>query len=106
VCAVCATAAAAPAGSAASEPLAALKSSCHKRISPDRARYRICSGMVKSFDGTPLDVTLTLPAKKRKKPLPLIAFLHGFLADKTEYLSQTKNGTGPDRGANAYKTVH
>ena len=44
--------------------------------------------------------------EKRRKPLPLIAFLHGFLADKTEYLSETKNGTGPDRGANGYKTVH
>ena len=62
--------------------------------------------MVKSFDGTPLDVTVTLPARAPKKPVPLVAFLHGFLADKTEYLSQTKNGTGPDRGANAYKTVH
>jgi fermentation-respiration switch protein FrsA (DUF1100 family) len=62
--------------------------------------------MVKTFDGTLLDVTVTLPAKKRKKPLPLVAFLHGFLADKTEYLSKTRAGTGPDRGPNAYKTVH
>src|SRR5881227_1052946 len=96
----------APANAATANPLHALEQSCHKRTSPDKARYRICTGMVNSFDGTPLDVTVTLPAKKRRKPLPLIAFLHGFLADKTEYLSETKNGTGPDRGANAYKTVH
>src|SRR6266513_2407815 len=97
---------AAPANAATANPLHALEQSCHKRTSPDKARYRICTGMVNSFDGTPLDVTVTLPAKKRRKPLPLIAFLHGFLADKTEYLSKTKNGTGPDRGTNAYKTVH
>src|SRR5437868_3771261 len=109
ICAIAAAGAAAapgPAAAARPDPLRALKSSCHPSASPDHARYRICSGMVNSFDGTPLDVTVTLPAKKARKPLPLIAFLHGFLADKTEYLSETKNGTGPDRGANAYKTVH
>ena len=97
---------AAPSAGATPDPLAALKASCKQRTSPDHARYRICSAMVKTFDGTPLDVTVTLPAKKRRKPLPLVAFLHGFLADKTEYLSATRAGTGPDRGANAYKTVH
>src|SRR5437588_6593330 len=109
ICAIAAAGAAAapgPAAAARPDPLRALKSSCRARTSPDKAHYRICSGMVKSFDGTPLDVTVTLPAKKTKRKLPLIAFLHGFLADKTEYLSETKNGTGPDRGANAYKTVH
>ena len=99
-------AAVAPAANASGDPLAAVKSSCRAHKSPDGAHYRICSGMVKSFDGTPLDVTVTLPARAPKKPVPPVAFLHGFLADKTEYLSQTKNGTGPDRGANAYKTVH
>jgi acetyl esterase/lipase len=94
-----------PAG-AATDPLAALTASCQAKTSPDHAKYRICTAMVRTFDGTPLDVTVTLPGKPRKKPLPLIAFLHGFLADKTEYLSATKNGTGADRGANAYKTVH
>ena len=109
ICAIAAVGAALAPGSAAAagpDRLSALKSSCRARTSPDHARYRICSGMVNSFDGTPLDVTVTLPAKKTRKKLPLIAFLHGFLADKTEYLSETKNGTGPDRGANAYKTVH
>src|SRR5207248_727361 len=80
--------------------------SCRPHRSPDGARYRMCSAMVQSFDGTPLDVTVTLPAKKAKRRLPLIAFLHGFLANKTEYLSETRSGTGADRGSNAYKTVH
>src|SRR2546427_12620384 len=84
---------AAPADAAKPDPLAALKASCHKRTSPDHAHYRICAAMVRSFDGTPLDVTVTLPAKKRRQPLPLVAFLHGFLADKTEYLSETRTGT-------------
>jgi pimeloyl-ACP methyl ester carboxylesterase len=109
ICACAALAAAVGGGAspaAAADPLAALKASCSARTSPDHARYRICTAMVKSFDGTPLDVTVTLPAKKRKRPRALIAFLHGFLADKTEYLSGTRNGTGADRGANAYKTVH
>jgi cephalosporin-C deacetylase-like acetyl esterase len=95
-----------PAAGAAPDPLAALKQSCKPRTSPDKAKYRICTAKVASFDGTPLDVTVTLPRKPRKRPLPLVAFLHGFLADKTEYLSETRAGTGVDRGANAYKTVH
>jgi predicted acyl esterase len=62
--------------------------------------YRICSGMVESFDGTPLDTTLTLPRKvPRGKRLPLVAFLHGFLSNKGEYLSETREA--PDN----YKAV-
>src|SRR5947209_14533960 len=57
-----------PAAAATANPLGALEKSCHKRTSPDKARYRICTAMVNSFDGTPLDVTVTLPAKKRRKP--------------------------------------
>src|SRR5918911_818181 len=64
-------------------------------------------GMAPTFEGPPRDVTVPLPPKSQVNgPLPLIAFLHGFLADKTEYLSATRAGTGADRGANAYKTVH
>lgn len=68
---------------------------------------RVCTAAVASFDGTPLDVTLTLP--RGRAPAggrPLVVFLHGLLADKTEYLSATAEGTGPDRGGAAYKTVH
>jgi pimeloyl-ACP methyl ester carboxylesterase len=96
----------ATAGAAPPDPLAALKASCHAQTSPDKARYRICTAKLSSFDGTPLDATVTLPAKKTKRRLPLIVFLHGFLTTKAEYLSATRAGVGPDRGADAYKTVH
>ena len=95
---------AAPA-SAQTDPLGPLRESCAPKAAPDGARYRICSARVESFDDTPLDVTLTLPAKRTKRRLPLVAFLHGFLNHKQEYLSETREGTGPDRGADAYKTV-
>jgi cephalosporin-C deacetylase-like acetyl esterase len=85
---------------ASADPLKALKESCKARTSSDGARYRICTAPVRSFDGTPLDVTVTLPAKPSRRRLPLVAFLHGFLADKTEYLSDTK------AGASRYQTVH
>ena len=62
--------------------------------------YTICTGMVESFDGTPLSTTLTLPANvKEGERLPLIVFLHGFLSNKGEYISDTKEA--PDN----YKTV-
>ena len=62
--------------------------------------HQICTGMVESFDGTPLDSTLTLPAKVAKgERLPLIVFLHGFLSNKGEYLSDTEKAEGN------YKTV-
>jgi predicted acyl esterase len=101
---------ASPAPAAAADPLGAVKASCQSRQSADapparRARYRICSGMVESFDGTPLDVTVTLPARRSRRALPLVVFLHGFLNSKGEYLSETRAGTGPDRGGDAYKTV-
>jgi pimeloyl-ACP methyl ester carboxylesterase len=62
------------------------------------APYRICEGTVASFDGTQLDTTLTTPLAARHPPL--VVFLHGLLADKTEYLSATRDGAG------SYKTVH
>jgi ABC-2 type transport system ATP-binding protein len=108
-----ATAAAAP------DPLAGLKASCTVRTSTDRPprraiRYRLCEASVASFDGTKLDVTLTLPAPKGSDPLsrghsrgltPLVVFLHGFLNNKREQMSLTRAGNGPDKGGEAYKTV-
>ena len=62
--------------------------------------HTICTGMVASFDGTPLDTTLTLPAKAGAgERLPLIVFLHGFLSHKGEYMSDTEEAEGN------YKTV-
>jgi pimeloyl-ACP methyl ester carboxylesterase len=93
--------------SAQEDPLKPLRDSCQVRTSTgaNPARYRICEGSVASFDGTPLDATLTLPAKRARTRLPLLVFLHGFLNHKREYLSETREGTGADRGADAYKTV-
>ncbi len=107
--ALAALAAPAPAGAAAPDPLAALKASCTVRTSADKpprraARYRICEAPVASFDGTKLDTTLTLPERSAGR-LPLVVFLHGFLNTKREQLSATRAGDGPDRGAEAYKTV-
>ena len=62
---------------------AGFRDSCERQ-----GAVRLCTGTVESFDGTPLDATLTLPAKVKKgKRLPLVLFLHGFLNDKREYIS-------------------
>jgi pimeloyl-ACP methyl ester carboxylesterase len=60
----------------------------------------VCTGIVESFDGTPLSTTLTLPAGVKKgERRPLIVFLHGFLSNKGEYISDT------EEAADNYKTV-
>ena len=79
---------------AAAPAHAGLRDSCEKEDT-----HRICEGMVESFDGTELDATLTLPRKVKKgRRLPLIVFLHGFLSDKREYISDRRKG-------HDYKTV-
>src|SRR4051812_18924685 len=60
--------------------------------------YRICEGKLASFDGTPLDATLTTPVGAHDPPLVVV--LHGLLADKNEYLSTTREGN------DSYKTAH
>jgi acetyl esterase/lipase len=47
--------------------------------------FQQCSGKVASWDGVPLDVTVTLPAGG-SAGLPLIADIHGFGNSKWEYL--------------------
>ena len=46
---------------------------------------RQCSGLVESWDGVPLDTTVTLPPG-RSRDLPLVALVHGFGNSKYEYL--------------------
>src|SRR3954468_2905155 len=46
-----------------------------------------CSGLVKTWDGVPLDTTVTLPSATLAGPLPLIADIHGFGNSKWEYLN-------------------
>jgi predicted acyl esterase len=73
---------------------AGFRDSCERRD-----EVRVCTGMVESFDGTQLDTTLTLPARPREpRRLPLVVFLHGFLSDKSEYISERRRGHN-------YKTV-
>ncbi len=44
-----------------------------------------CSGLVETWDGVPLDTTVTLPSANARN-LPLIAEIHGFGNSKWEYL--------------------
>ena len=44
-----------------------------------------CSGLVRSWDGVPLDTTLTLPESEARE-LPLVVEIHGFGNSKYEYL--------------------
>jgi hypothetical protein len=44
-----------------------------------------CSGLVETWDGVPLDTTVTLPTEGSRN-LPLVAELHGFGNSKYEYL--------------------
>lgn len=44
-----------------------------------------CSGLVETWDGVPLDTTVTLPSSEARG-LPLVAELHGFGNSKYEYL--------------------
>lgn len=46
---------------------------------------RQCSGLTASWDGVPLDTTVTLPPG-RSRNLPLVALVHGFGNSKHEYL--------------------
>jgi hypothetical protein len=56
----------------------------------------ICSGEVRSFDGSPLDVDVTLPATGTSKH-PLMVMFHGFGSNKHEWESTTDAGDGGDK---------
>lgn len=51
---------------------------------PSNGVYQ-CSGLVHTWDGVPLDTTVTMPSA-RKRRRPLVADLHGFGNSKYEYL--------------------
>lgn len=57
------------------------------------AAYTLCTGIVRSFDGTPLDTDLTLPAGA-SGPLPLIVMLHGWGNSKTDFEATGLDGNG------------
>jgi dienelactone hydrolase len=55
--------------------------------------YTMCTGRVASFDGTPLDIDLTLPVSARG-PLPLMVMLHGWGLSKTDFEASALAGNG------------
>jgi hypothetical protein len=55
--------------------------------------YTVCTGQVASFDGTPLDTDLTLPAGVHG-PLPLMVMLHGWGLSKTDFEANGLAGNG------------
>jgi predicted acyl esterase len=68
----------------------------------DCPRYgdmRICTAQVPSFDGTPLDADLTLPAGRAPGggKHPLIVLLHGFSGDKHDWESTNDTADGGDK---------
>jgi len=58
---------------------------------------QICSGEVTSWDGSPLDVDLTLPKSGVGDRHPLIVMLHGFGNNKHEWESTTDEGDNADK---------
>lgn len=69
--------------------------------------YTLCTGVVASFDGTPLDTDLTLPAGA-SGPLPLMVMLHGWGNSKTEFeaTSLAGNGTNTWHWNNVWFAAH
>lgn len=90
------------AGSAVIAPLAtASTSAAPAPLNVPCAAYpggdTICSGEVRSFDGSPLDVDVTLPQQNTGSTHPLIVLLHGFGNNKHEWESTTDTGDGADK---------
>lgn len=85
-----ASAASATSASAAPAPF---HHACHARSGVRFCPTIALDQRVPSFDGVPLDVDVTLPARG-KGPFPTIVLLHGWGADKTAYeTSAAKAGT-------------
>jgi dienelactone hydrolase len=86
LCGACVLALAVPAGAgAAPNPLGLTD------CGPAEGVYS-CAGLVPTWDGVPLDTTVTLPSESATEPLPLVVLVHGFGNSKYEYLD-------PDEGA-------
>ncbi|MDX6661167.1 MAG: type transport system ATP-binding protein [Solirubrobacteraceae bacterium] len=68
----------------------------HFNDCPAYGDVHICSGTVPSFDGSKLDVDLTLPTTGGTKH-PLVLFFHGFGNNKHEWEATTDAGDGADK---------
>jgi dienelactone hydrolase len=66
---------------------------------PRYGDLRVCTAQVPSFDGTPLDADLTLPAGKAPAGggHPLVVLLHGFGGDKHDWQSTNDTADGKDK---------
>jgi predicted acyl esterase len=64
---------------------------------PTYGDMQVCSGDVPSFDGSKLDVDLTLPLRDGGQRHPLIVMLHGFGNNKHEWESLDNAGDGADK---------
>ena len=58
--------------------------------------FIVCSGRVRSFDGTPLDTDVTIPTATATAPRPLMVFFHGWGNSKADWESTTLAGSGAD----------
>jgi hypothetical protein len=87
-----AAAALAPAGAAAAPP-APFGHGCEPRNGVLFCPTRTLADRVPSFDGTPIDVDVTLPAgAEAGRPLPTIVMLHGWSQDKRAFESDSPEG--------------
>ena len=100
VTAVSVAAAALVAASAAAQGAAASTATAPAPLGLPCATYAgdtICSGEVRSFDGSPLDVDVTLPRQNTGSTHPLMLMFHGFGDNKHEWESVTDAGDGADK---------
>src|SRR5215211_4671709 len=82
----------APAGAAGAPPTP-FGHPCEPRSGVLFCPTRTTADRVPSFDGTPLDVDVTLPANTQAgQPLPTIVMLHGWGSDKSSFESDDPNG--------------
>ena len=64
---------------------------------PSYGDTQVCSGSVPSFDGSKLDLDVTLPMHGTGDRHPLIVMLHGFGNNKHEWESTSDEGDGADK---------
>jgi predicted acyl esterase len=83
----------------AAEPLDTLFNQGSDGSCPEReGGLEVCSAQVKSFDGSNLDVDVTLPMNDNgSKRHPVMIMLHGFGNNKHEWESKTDEGDGRDK---------
>ncbi len=83
-------------GASAATPITEHLNNCPAYPSDSGQPTRICSGEVPSYDGSKLDVDVTLPNTGGQKH-PLIVMLHGFGNNKHEWESTSDEGDGADK---------